>query len=107
MGGNVNGPNTFTVIESDSLTNGVYKRSELREGHDLICLGLVGGLLLSPEYLKRMYEDYEETVWKTLMLRLPPLFTDLDCKGLDGIDPRYLAMFPGYNASLPDAKRSS
>ncbi|KAF2491850.1 Cloroperoxidase [Lophium mytilinum] len=101
MGGNVNGVNTFTVLEADSLTNGAYKRSELRNDHNLVCLGLIAGLLLSPEYLREYYVDYEHNVWPTLMMRLPPLFTDLNCKGVDSVEPRLLDMYPGYNMSLP------
>ncbi|KAF2810894.1 Cloroperoxidase [Mytilinidion resinicola] len=100
MGGNVNGVDTFIVLEADSLTNGVYKRSELRNDHNLVCLGLIAGLLLSPEYLREYYQDYELNVWPTLMMRLPPLFTDLNCKGLDSVEERLLEMYPGYNLSL-------
>ncbi|KAF2121204.1 hypothetical protein BDV96DRAFT_594423 [Lophiotrema nucula] len=106
LGETVNGVKTHQAIDIEKLTNGTYKPSTIKDGHNLTCLGLLGGATLPPTWLRNFYEDYDNSDAAKLMARLTPFFAQLKCPQLSApFEQKYFEAFPGYKSSfeLPGA----
>ena len=99
VGGNTGKPNSFTGVDPQNLTGGVYTASNLLQGNNGICYGLELSLMESPDILSGLYSDVDAAVDK-LGTAIDKATDALGCPALNSVNKGQfasdLAQFPGY-----------
>ena len=62
LGGNTGKTNSFTGVDPQNLTGGVYTSSNLFEGNNAFCFALELSLMESPDILSGLYSDDDAAV---------------------------------------------
>ncbi|ETN38619.1 uncharacterized protein HMPREF1541_06656 [Cyphellophora europaea CBS 101466] len=95
IGGNTGTPNSFTGVNLQDLTGGVYNAKNLLEGNNLACFAYQAAILNAPDLLKGLLSDVTGAVNK-ITDSLGDTLVQLGCPQLEKIDDSQLSQFPGY-----------
>ena len=99
VGGNTGEVNTFTGIDPQNLTGGVYTTSNLLQGNNAFCYGLELSLMESPDILAGLYSD-DNAAADALGTAINKATDALGCPKLNAVDKgqfaRDFAQYPGY-----------
>lgn len=99
VGGNTGETNTFTGVDPQNLTGGVYTSSNLLQGNNAICYGLELSLMESPDILSGLYSDVNSAV-DALGTAIDKATGALGCPELNAISKGQFASdfapYPGY-----------
>ena len=88
VGGNTNGPNTFTGVSLGDFTGGVFDTSNLLQGNNLACFGYQAAKEATPDVALVALTD--------LVDPLDNILDRLSCPRLSQFDNSQLQSFPGY-----------
>ena len=99
VGGNTGQTNSFTGVDPQNLTGGVYTSSNLLQGNNAICYGLQLSLMEAPDILSGFYSDIDAAV-AALGTAINQAISALGCPKLNAIDKGQFtndfAPYPGY-----------
>jgi hypothetical protein len=95
IGGNTGTPNSFTGVNLDDLTGGVYNAKNLLEGNNVACFAFQAAVLEAPDLLKGLVEDVTGAVSK-IVDGLGNSLVELGCPQLEKLDQSQFEGFPGY-----------
>ncbi|KAF2206480.1 hypothetical protein CERZMDRAFT_72150 [Cercospora zeae-maydis SCOH1-5] len=90
VGGNTNGPNTFTGVDIADLSGGVMNGQNLLEGNNLACFAYQFASQAKPDLLSAL---------SGLTNTLQDALGDLSCPQLRRFDQQLLEQFPGFERS--------
>ena len=95
VGGNTGTVNSFTGIDPENLTGGVFTTSNLLEGNNAACYGFELGLQEAPDILQSLYSDVTSAL-DTLSSAFQSVTSELGCPTLSSVDMAQFSQFPGY-----------
>lgn len=95
VGGNTGKVNTFTGVNLQNLTGGVYSASNLLQGNNLICFGLEASLQEAPDILSGLYQDTDAAM-DALGTAVNKATSGLGCPKLNQINKAQFYQYPGY-----------
>ena len=99
IGGNTGKTNTFTGIDPQNLTGGVFTSSNLLQGNNLACYGLELTLMEAPDILSGLYSDISSAL-DALGTAFNSATESLSCPKLNAINMNQfnsdLSKYPGY-----------
>lgn len=95
IGGNTGKVNTFTGVNVQDLTGGVYNLQTLAEGDNAICLGFQFAQQAAPDLLKGGVLGDVVGALGTLNAAFQKALAALSCPSLQKIDMNQFAQFPG------------
>ena len=99
VGGNTGKTNTFTGLDPQNLTGGVYTSSNLLQGNNAICFGLELSFMEAPDILSGLYSDDNAAV-DQLGTAINKATGALGCPQLNAINKGQFASdfaaYPGY-----------
>ena len=98
VGGNTGTTNSFTGVNIEDLTGGVYNAQTLTQGNNLECFAFQALQLGSPDILKGLFSDITEAL-SMLTTQITDVIGDLGCPQLESIDLSQFDQFPGYSQS--------
>jgi hypothetical protein len=96
VGGNTGMTNSFTSVDLDDLTGGVFSASNLLQGNNAVCFGLEASLQEAPDILSGLYSDVSPAV-DSLGSAIDAATNGLGCPTLNQIDKSQFAQYPGYS----------
>ncbi|KAM3423815.1 hypothetical protein BST61_g1214 [Cercospora zeina] len=88
IGGNTNGPNTFTGVNLEDLTGGLINAGNLLEGNNLGCFVFQLSAQAKPDILLGLLDPLTDILGRVV--------SQLGCPQLRAIDEAQLRQFPGY-----------
>lgn len=91
IGGNTGTRNSFTGVDVNNLTGGVYNAADLLKGNNAACLAY--------QFAAQAKPDVALSVFNTVNTALGSVLSVLGCPQLQHIDDAQLEMFPGYQKS--------
>jgi hypothetical protein len=94
LGGNTGEPNTFTGVDIDNLTGGVFNAQTLLEGHNSMCLAFQVASEGAPDILRGLLGNILTAVQK-LTSALDPILQTLGCPELTKYDKSLFKEMPG------------
>ena len=103
VGGNTGTVNTFTGVNLENLTGGVYNTQTLTEGNNLICFAFQAAQQGAPDILKGLFAD-TATALGQLNAAFSTVFTELGCPQLQSIDESQFSQYPGYTQLQSDGQ---
>ena len=99
IGGNTGKTNTFTGVDPQNLTGGVYTSSNLLQGNNAICFALELSLMEAPDILSGLYSD-DDAAMDALGTAVNKATGALGCPQLNAINKGQFASdfapYPGY-----------
>ncbi|OJD35700.1 aromatic peroxygenase [Diplodia corticola] len=97
IGGNTGTPNTFTPLDLQNLTGGLYNAQSLLQGNNLACFGFQAAVQFAPDLLKGIVKDLAGALGQ-LGDALTGALDGLGCPQLGGEswDESGLAAYPGW-----------
>jgi hypothetical protein len=95
IGGNTGQVNTFTPLDFDDLTGGVYSSETLLQGNNLACFVYQAASLTAPDILKTLYSDITEPL-AMLNNATNNALAQFTCPQLASIDVSQFGNYPGY-----------
>lgn len=98
VGGNTGTTNSFTGVDLQSTTGGVYNAQTLAQGNNALCFAFQAAQQGAPDLLKGVLGDVGTLVGK-LNAAFGSVFTTLGCPQLAAIDMAQFKKYPG--AKLP------
>ena len=98
IGGNTGTTNSFTGVNIEELTGGVYNAQTLTQGNNLECFAFQALQQGSPDILKGLFSDITEAL-SMLTTQITDVIGDLGCPQLESIDLSQFDQFPGYSQS--------
>ncbi|KAF4542401.1 Chloroperoxidase [Lasiodiplodia theobromae] len=103
IGGNTGTPNSFTPIDLQNLTGGLYNAQTLLDGNNLACFGFQAAVQFAPDLLKGLVKDLAGALGQ-LGDALTSAISGLGCPQLGGEawDEGSLAQFPGWTKLKDD-----
>ncbi|KAL1647739.1 hypothetical protein SLS58_002540 [Diplodia intermedia] len=103
IGGNTGTTNTFTPIDLQNLTGGLYNTATLLEGNNLACFGFQAAVQFAPDLLKGLVRDLAGSLGQ-LGDALTSALGGLGCPELGGKswDESGLDQFPGWTELRAD-----
>jgi len=96
VGGNTGETNSFTGVDLEDLTGGVFTSSSLLEGNNLICFALEASLQEAPDFLSGLYSDINPAM-DALGTAIDDATSGLGCPQLNAINKGQFAKYPGYS----------
>ena len=99
VGGNTGEVNTFTPLDFDDLTGGVFNTATLLEGNNLACFVYQVASLAAPDILKGLYADVTKPL-AMLNDATNNALSGLSCPELASIDAGQFGKYPGYQLQL-------
>jgi hypothetical protein len=99
LGGNAGEPNTFTGVNLEDLTGGVFNAANLLEGNNLLCLAFQVASEAGPDILRGLVGNVLTAVTK-LTDALNPVIQSLSCPQLVKYDASLFQKFPGAGSGL-------
>lgn len=94
IGGNTGKTNTFTGVDVQSLTGGVYNLQTLAQGNNAACLAFQFAQQAAPDILKGLFSSVTKPL-SQLNDALGKVFSELSCPQLQSIDTSQFANYPG------------
>lgn len=88
IGGNTNGPNTFTGVNLENLSGGLVNLGNLAQGNNLGCFVFQLAAQAKPDILLGLLNPITDI--------LGQIVSQLSCPQLREIDEAQLRQFPGY-----------
>jgi hypothetical protein len=95
IGGNTGSVNTFTGVDLQNLTGGVFSANNLLEGNNAICFGFEASLQEAPDVLSSLYSDVQPAL-DALGSAIDQVTSGLGCPTLSEINTSQFLQFPGY-----------
>ncbi|CZR58273.1 related to oxidase [Phialocephala subalpina] len=99
VGGNTGTVNTFTPLNFEDLTGGVFNATTLLEGNNLACFVYQAASLGAPDFLKSLYADITKPL-AMLDNATNNALAGLNCPQLAKIDADQFGKYPGYATQL-------
>jgi hypothetical protein len=99
IGGNTGTVNTFTPLNFEDLTGGVFNATTLLEGNNLACFVYQAASLAAPDILKGLYADITKPL-AMLNNATNNALAGLSCPQLASIDANQFGSYPGYAKQL-------
>jgi hypothetical protein len=99
IGGNTGTVNTFTPLNFEDLTGGVFNATTLLEGNNLACFVYQAASLAAPDILKGLYADITKPL-AMLNDATNNALAGLSCPQLASIDANQFGTYPGYAKQL-------
>jgi hypothetical protein len=99
LGGNTGEPNTFTGVNLEDLTGGVFNAANLLEGNNLLCFAFQVASEAGPDILRGLVGNVLTAVQK-LTDALNPVIQSLGCPQLAKYDASLFQKFPGAGSGL-------
>ena len=94
IGGNTGTVNSFTGVDLEDLTGGVYNLQTLGEGDNAACLAFQFSQQAAPDLLKGLFSSITAPL-SQLNTALSNVFSELSCPELKAIDTSQFANYPG------------
>jgi hypothetical protein len=94
VGGNTGKTNTFTGVDLESLTGGVYNVQMLGQGNNAACFAFQFAQQAAPDLLKGLFSSLTPPL-SQLNAALASVFSELSCPQLQSIDTLQFAQYPG------------
>ena len=101
IGGNTGTPDSFTGVNVEDLTGGVYNVKNLLEGNNLACFAYQAAVLNAPDLLKGLVADVTGAVGR-IADSLGDTLVQLGCPQLERFDTGPLEQFPGFSKLKSD-----
>jgi hypothetical protein len=98
VGGNTGTTNSFTGVNVEDLTGGVYNAATLAEGNNLWCYAMQLTIQAAPDILSGLFTDTNAAQDK-LGSQLNAASDSLGCPKLNNIDKNQFGKYPGYTKS--------
>jgi hypothetical protein len=95
VGGNTGTTNSFTGVDIEMLTNGVFNAQTLLQGNNLACFGFEASLQEAPDILSGLFSDIEPAMSK-LTDAVNAATNGLGCPKLAQISKDQFSKYPGY-----------
>lgn len=95
LGGNTGQVNTFTGVDLQNLTQGVFDATTLLEGNNLFCFAMELTIQETPDILSGLFTDVDPAV-DALGTAVNGLLDSLGCPKLNNIDKDQFNIYPGY-----------
>jgi hypothetical protein len=95
IGGNTSNVNTFTPLNFDDVTGGVFNAATLLEGNNLACFIYQATNLIAADNLKTLFTDIS-TPLAMLNNATSRALDGLTCPQLSKIDVDQFSKYPGY-----------
>lgn len=95
IGGNTGSVNTFTAVDLEDLTGGVFSATNLLQGNNAICFGFEASLQEAPDILSGLYSDVQPAL-DALESAIAQATSGLSCPSLEEINQSQFSPFPGY-----------
>lgn len=95
VGGNTGKTNTFTGVDPEMLTGGVFNAQNLLQGNNGICFGLEASLQEAPDILSGLYSDVNPAM-DALGTAIDKATNGLGCPKLNEINKNQFGGYPGY-----------
>ncbi|KAF2501596.1 hypothetical protein BU16DRAFT_569583 [Lophium mytilinum] len=95
VGGNTGTTNSFTGVDLEMLTGGVFNAKNLLEVNNLICFGLEASLQEAPDILSGLYQDIDPAKDK-LGAAVSSATNGLGCPVLGSISQSQFSKYPGF-----------
>lgn len=99
VGGNTGEPNTFTGVNVEDLTGGVFNAKTLLEGNNLMCFAFQAVSTAAPDILNGLLGNVLLAVQK-LTDALDPIIGTLGCPQLAKYDTGLLKNLPGAGSGI-------
>ena len=96
VGGNTGKVNTFTGLDINNLTGGVYNAQSLLQGNNAACFAYQAAQQGAPDLLKGLFSSIT-TALAQLTGAISKVTTELSCPQLKSIDESQFSQFPGYS----------
>ena len=94
VGGNTGKTNTFTGLDLQSLTGGVYNTKTLGQGDNAMCFAYQFAQQAAPDLLKGLFSSVTKPLAQ-LNQALAKVFAELSCPQLQKIDNSQFSNYPG------------
>lgn len=94
VGGNTGEVNTFTGVNINDLTGGVYNAQTLTKGDNAACLAYQAAQQAAPDILKGLFSSITKPLAQ-LNDALGKVFAELSCPELEKIDTSLFKKYPG------------
>lgn len=94
VGGNTGTTNTFTGVDIEDLTGGVYNTQTLAQGDNAACFAYQFAQQAAPDLLKGIFSSVTKPL-SQLNAALAKVFAVLSCPELKSIDNSQFAKYPG------------
>ena len=94
VGGNTGKVDTFTGVNLENLTGGVYNLKTLAQGDNAACFAFQFQLQAAPDLLKGTFSSITKPL-SQLTSALAPVFAKLGCPQLQSIDTSQFKNYPG------------
>lgn len=94
VGGNTGKPNSFTGVNLQDLTGGVYNLQTLGQGDNAACLAFQFAQQAAPDLLKGLFSSITKPL-SQLNAALGSVFAELSCPQLEKIDCSQFDQYPG------------
>jgi hypothetical protein len=94
VGGNTGETNTFTGVDLEDLTGGVYNTQTLGQGDNAACFAFQFSQQAAPDLLKGLFSSITEPL-SQLNNALSSVFSELSCPQLESIDTSQFSNYPG------------
>lgn len=103
IGGNTGKTNSFTGVDLEDLTGGLYNTQTLLEGNNLACFGFQAAVQFAPDLLKGLVKDLTTPLGQ-LGDALNSALNGLGCPQLggDAWDESSFSQFPGFTKLKSD-----
>lgn len=95
VGGNLGKPNTFTGVDINNLTGGVYNAQNLAKGNNALCFAFEAVIQAAPGLLRQLFSNISQPL-STISSTLGGALTNLGCPQLQNIDFSQFNKYPGY-----------
>jgi hypothetical protein len=94
VGGNTGATNSFTGVDLEDLTGGVYNLQTLADGDNAMCFAFQAAQQAAPDLLKGLFSSITKPL-SQLTDALTKVFSELSCPELQAIDTSQFAQYPG------------
>jgi hypothetical protein len=94
VGGNTGKVNTFTGVNVQNLTKGVYNAQTLAQGNNAVCFAFQLLEQQAPDFLRGLFTDVTQPMAR-LTQGITKILTPLNCPQLVEIDKSQFQQFPG------------
>lgn len=98
VGGNTGTTNTFTGLDLQNITGGVYNTETLGQGDNAQCFAYQFAQQAAPDILKGLFSSITQPL-SQLNDALAKVFAELSCPQLESIDTSQFSNFPGSTGS--------
>ncbi|KZF24852.1 Cloroperoxidase [Xylona heveae TC161] len=98
VGGNTGTTNSFTGVDLEDLTAGVYNAQTLAQGDNFACFAFQIAQQVTPDILKGLFSDITDPL-NLINQQFNDVLADFTCPQLESVDMSQFNQFPGYTKS--------